>query len=245
MASEQIVFFDLRSKEPNSCWSLNPWKTRLLLNYKGLDYRTEWLEYPELKGRFEKHVPAQEGSMPYTIPTILLPSSGEYVMDSKKIAQRLESLHPSPPLHLDAPVLAKLEEILSQRFFPPLRPILLDRVPKRILSDASIPYWVRTRSAMVGKPLDEFCAEHTHEECFAKAEPAIREVTALLVENEAGPFFLGEEVSYVDFVWAGNLYFWQRNGEDVFEELLRRSGNAEAHRKLLEGVAPWAKRDAE
>jgi glutathione S-transferase len=185
--------------------------------------------------------------MPYTIPTILLPS-GEYVMDSKKIAQRLETLYPSPPVHLDHPVLTKLEEIMSQRFFPPMRPILLDRVPKRILGDASIPYWVRTRSAMVGKPLDEFCAEHTHEECFAKAEPAIREITALLEENGAngeGPFFLGKEVSYVDFVWAGCLFFWKRNGEDVFEELLRRSGNAEAHRKLLEGVAPWAKRDAE
>ncbi|KAK4234981.1 hypothetical protein C8A03DRAFT_37196 [Achaetomium macrosporum] len=243
MASEQIVFFDLPSKPPNSCWSLNPWKTRLLLNYKGLDYRTEWLEYPELKGRFEKYVPAQEGTMPYTIPTILLPS-GEYVMDSKKIALRLESLYPSPPLRLDAPALAKLEEIMAKRFFPPMRPIVLDRVPKRILNDASIPYWIRTRSEMVGMPLEQFCAQHSHEECLAKAEPAIKEVTALLEEN-GGPFFLGKEVSYVDFVWAGNLFFWKRNGEDVFEELLKRSGNAEAHRKLLEGVAPWAKRDAE
>lgn len=55
---EQIVLYDLASKPPQKCWSLNPWKSmfcssvrgsvwssiaRFLLNYKGLDYRTEWV----------------------------------------------------------------------------------------------------------------------------------------------------------------------------------------------------------
>lgn len=31
-----------------------PRKTRLLLNYKGLDYKTEWVEYPDIKPRLEK-----------------------------------------------------------------------------------------------------------------------------------------------------------------------------------------------
>jgi len=75
MASDQIVLFDLASRPPRSTWSLNPWKSnsparldhrqepvqdeltrsyhvaRLLLNYKGLNYRTEWLEYPEIAPR--------------------------------------------------------------------------------------------------------------------------------------------------------------------------------------------------
>ena len=65
MASKQITLFDLRSKEPNRTWSLNPWKSehalivtengtpllivlriaRLVLNFKGLDYKTEWVKY--------------------------------------------------------------------------------------------------------------------------------------------------------------------------------------------------------
>ena len=42
--SDEIVLYDLKNKH-NKCWSLNPWKTRLILNLKGLKYRTEWIEY--------------------------------------------------------------------------------------------------------------------------------------------------------------------------------------------------------
>ncbi|KAL2159360.1 hypothetical protein VTH06DRAFT_2363 [Thermothelomyces fergusii] len=42
---EQYVLFDLPSKDPCRCWSLNPWKTRMLLNFKGVDYRTEWKKF--------------------------------------------------------------------------------------------------------------------------------------------------------------------------------------------------------
>lgn len=52
--SGSLVLFDLPSKDRCHCWSLNPWKTRLLFNYKGLDYTTEWVEYPDIKSTFEK-----------------------------------------------------------------------------------------------------------------------------------------------------------------------------------------------
>lgn len=52
--SEQVVLYDLPSREPCKCWSLNPWKTRLLLNFKGIDYMTEWTEYPDLQPKLEK-----------------------------------------------------------------------------------------------------------------------------------------------------------------------------------------------
>lgn len=32
---------------------LNPWKTRFLLNYKNLNYKTEWTEYPDLRKKLE------------------------------------------------------------------------------------------------------------------------------------------------------------------------------------------------
>jgi len=68
-ASDPIVLYDLPSKGRRSCWSLNPWKSkvislyeevtnstqaRMLLNYKGLHYKTEWVEYPDLKPTLEK-----------------------------------------------------------------------------------------------------------------------------------------------------------------------------------------------
>ncbi|PSN72789.1 hypothetical protein BS50DRAFT_568392 [Corynespora cassiicola Philippines] len=49
----QVILYDIPSKEPKTCWSLNPWKPRLILNYKGIDYKTEWVEYPDLAPYFK------------------------------------------------------------------------------------------------------------------------------------------------------------------------------------------------
>lgn len=66
----QIILFDLPSKD-RCAWSLNPWKSksrdflsnmkyqayqflaRLALNFKGIDYKTEWLEYPDIAAKFK------------------------------------------------------------------------------------------------------------------------------------------------------------------------------------------------
>jgi len=49
-----IILYDLPSKDPCGCWSLNPWKTRMALNYKGVDYNTEWVEYPDIASKFKE-----------------------------------------------------------------------------------------------------------------------------------------------------------------------------------------------
>ncbi|KAL2192620.1 hypothetical protein P885DRAFT_64735 [Corynascus similis CBS 632.67] len=241
--SEQIVLFDLPSKEPRRCWSLNPWKTRLLLNYKGLDYRTEWVEYPDIKSTLEPHLPPRSDWPAYTIPAVRL-ADGTYVMDSLEIARAIEAAHPSPPLHLDSPALARLigPEGIASRTISQLARVLLTRVPTRILTDASVPYWVETRSQMVGMPLAEFQAQVTDwEPVWAAAEPVLHEATALLNETrEDGPFFLGKEASYADFVWGGLLIFYDRMGE--LDELLARTGDAEAHKALLKALEPWTER---
>jgi hypothetical protein len=70
MSSDQIILYDLPSKPPCQSWSLNPWKStrqnhhpfyaytdttlaRLLLNYKGIPYKTEWIEYPDVEPKFK------------------------------------------------------------------------------------------------------------------------------------------------------------------------------------------------
>ena len=66
MTEKPIILYDLPSQKPLAAWSLNPWKSthhlsdpafiradqtaaRLLLNYKGLNYKTAWTEYPDLQ----------------------------------------------------------------------------------------------------------------------------------------------------------------------------------------------------
>ncbi|KAL2255973.1 hypothetical protein VTK26DRAFT_2405 [Humicola hyalothermophila] len=241
-SEQQIVLFDLPSKPPNKAWSLNPWKTRMLLNYKGLNYRTEWIEYPDIRPRLEGHVEPNSTNLPYTIPTIILPS-GEYVMNSRTIADRIEALYPSPPVHLDSPQLAKLEELMRQ-LMPILMAAFCGPAMRNVVTEASLPYWKRTRAAAFGMPVEEFEAKFGGEPCWQKAEPPLAELTALLTEKKAeGPFFMGKEVSYADFVWVGFLIFCQKVGEGTYEKLLERSGDAEAHAKLMEAAKPWCERD--
>ncbi|KAI1497628.1 putative glutathione S-transferase [Biscogniauxia marginata] len=237
MASGQIIFYDLASKPPNKSWSLNPWKTRFLLNYKGLDYKTEWLQYPEIKPRFKDHLPAADL---YTIPTVTLPD-GTWVTDSQKIADTLEKQHPEPSLHLDSPLLPKVQDLVTKALIA-IVPILVPRVPKYVLDEASKLYWYENREKTYG-PLDQLEAEKGGELALNAAAPHLRELTALLKENTDGPFFLGNTVSYADFVYAGFLICLNKLGDDTKEGLLNATGDAGVTLKLLEAVEPWAKRD--
>ncbi|KAJ4146500.1 hypothetical protein NW754_001965 [Fusarium falciforme] len=239
MSSDQTVLFDLPSKSPRAAWSLNPWKTRFLLNFKGIDYKTEWLEYPNIKPTLEPHVSANESTGTWTIPTVKFPD-GTYLMDSRKIVERVEKEHPEPSIHLDSPTLAKLEEIMP-RIMGPLRPIYFTTVPERLLNEESVPYWHETRSKLAGMPLDQLNKEKGGQVAWDAAKPIIAEVEALLKENSEGPFFLGKTPSYADFVWAGFLIFLQRN--QVIDDLYNVSGDSQLHKDLLEATAPWHKRN--
>lgn len=239
MASEQIVLFDLPSRPPRAAWSLNPWKTRFLLNFKGLDYKTEWLEYPDIKPTLEPHVAANPSTGTWTIPTVKFPN-GTYLMDSRKIVDKIDQTNPEPSIHLDSPVLAKLEEIMP-RLMGALRPVYFLEVPGNILSDKSVDYWHETRSKAVGMPLAQLGEESGGQRAWDAAKPIIHEVEVLLKENSEGAFFLGNTPSYADFVWAGFLIFLQRNG--VIEELYKVSGDSQLHKNLLDATAPWQKRN--
>ncbi|KAJ6044811.1 uncharacterized protein N7446_003005 [Penicillium canescens] len=240
MASKQYTLYDLPSKAPCSTWSPNPWKTRLLFNLKGLDYRTEWVEYPDIKPTLENKVPANTEGVAYSIPTIESPD-GTCVMDSRKIADYIEKEHPQPSMHLDSSYLPKVEELWSA-YMRAICPIFLAWVPRDILNDASLEFWYTTREKFFGMPVDQLEKTKGGVLAWNEAEPALRGATALLKENQ-GPFFLGETVSYADLVWASVLIFSKRLGPGFFEEALKRSGDAQVHLDLLEALRPVSERD--
>ncbi|KAJ5975664.1 hypothetical protein N7481_009371 [Penicillium waksmanii] len=237
MSSNQYTFYDLASRSPDSTWTPNPWKTRLVLNFKGIDYNTRWLEYPEIAPELENHLPPNENFPRYTIPAIITPE-GKYMMDSRPIAEYLESKHPSPSLHLDSSIVDQVDA-LWWKYVGAIMPIFLNQVPKRILNDASLEHWYRTRKAFVGMSVEEFEETKGGEKAWNEAEPVLRETTALLKQIE-GPFFLGETISYADFIWGSVLLFSERIGPDFFEEALKRTGDAQVHLDLLNAVRPWS-----
>ncbi|TFK22710.1 hypothetical protein FA15DRAFT_671246 [Coprinopsis marcescibilis] len=104
--SKMITFYDIPSSPPKRAWSPNTWKTRLTLNYKGLAYKTEWLEYPEITPFYKVHgiAPTQiyaDGSHYHSLPVIKDEdeSTGEvtYIADSLEIAKYLDGKYPTTP----------------------------------------------------------------------------------------------------------------------------------------------------
>lgn len=180
----------------------------------------------------------------YTIPAIRFPD-GTYMMDSKKIALALEERYPSPQypsLHLDSPVLAKLEPIVS-RLLGKVVGIFVPGVAKKVLGPKSAPYFIRTREEAFGMSIDELERTQGGVQVYAeKIGEELREVTAMLKET-AGPFFEAGKVTYADFVWAGFLIFMRYADEEGFEKLLEATGDGDVHEMLLMSVWPWARDD--
>jgi hypothetical protein len=71
--------------------------------------------------------------MLYTSPAITF-SDGTHMQDSRKIADKLERDQPNPSMHLDAPVLKDIEELMP-KIMQALAPIVMPLVPRNVLPD--------------------------------------------------------------------------------------------------------------
>ena len=111
-------------------------------------------------------------------------------MDSRKIAAELEKQYPEPSLHLDSPVLPKIEACVSN-IVAALRPVLMAPIPRNLLNAASIEYFERTREVRFGMPLQQFEKEQGGDKAWEKAASTFKEVGDILRAN-GGPFVLGK-----------------------------------------------------
>lgn len=166
---------------------------------------------------------------------------GSYVMDSYKIADIIEEKHPEPSLALNTPVQLRFRNIMIN-FMGQLTPIYVPGVAQRILGKESLDFFHTTRQEDVGMPLDDY-RKQKGPGAFERAEPFAREMTALLNETSSGPYFLGDTVSYTDFMWAGILLFFKGLGTEEYQEVLRRTGDAGTHTKFLDALSLWTERN--
>lgn len=211
-----------------------------MLNYKSLPYTTHWLEYPEIAPFLSQLVPPNEppANAPYTVPAARFPDGG-YLMNSVAISQRLNKDYPDPPLHLDTPYHKKVIELLS-KFTEELEAVYIPAVPRELLNPPSAEYFYRTRQEMVGAPLPDFeKSDKGGENAWKAAEPHIRELAGLYRENSGGPFVLGKDVSYVDFVLVAWLKLFDCIGK--LEDLKRWGG--EELLILYDASRQWLERE--
>ncbi|QDS72629.1 hypothetical protein FKW77_002275 [Venturia effusa] len=238
----KVTLYDLPSKDPCRSWSLNPWKTRLLLNYKEIDYDTEWVEYPDIAPKFKAFglEPNIDGDTAYTIPTVRVVNgkTETFIMDSRKIATALEAMFPTPALHLDSEYLPEMYNLVAEAQ-KHTRPFWMPSVPADVLNPVSAEYFYSTRLKIVGKSLREFAEEATPEQ-FEKSIPQFEKIATLLKTN-GGPFVMGDAVSYADFVFVSFLQFLRRSDERAFTKVLAID---DAFEKVYEACGKWLERDS-
>ncbi|KAK7193656.1 hypothetical protein DPSP01_000209 [Paraphaeosphaeria sporulosa] len=238
--SSQVILYDLPSKQGTS-WSLNPWKPRMILNYKSISYTTQWVEYPDLAPTLSSlgipPNPPHRNPVPYSSPAIKHHNS-TLEMDSWVIAHTLEKLHPTPSLNIDDPVNAQVRDLVTA-LSNPIRPFVIPKVPA-ILNPRSASYFLETREVRFGKPLSRVLAEDATEKCWEEADEAAAEIGKLLRKDASGPFFLGARVSYADFIFVAYLKFLETVDREVFERVV---GLDEGFKGVYEACKEWLKRD--
>ncbi|KZT66113.1 hypothetical protein DAEQUDRAFT_635715, partial [Daedalea quercina L-15889] len=181
-----IIFYDIPSVIPSKAWSPNTWKTRYLLNLKGLPYRTQWVEYPDIASLHKSFglPPTYPGAiMAYTLPMIYDPRTKRVIADSIKIAAYLDDEYPETPA-VSPKELRAFQAVFTEAFMgelgPAITPLFLPRqLP--LLQPASQPYWRRTREQMLGGGrLEDVCPPEKYAAQWAEIERAMGVVATWL-----------------------------------------------------------------
>ncbi|KAL8949989.1 MAG: hypothetical protein Q9183_007558, partial [Haloplaca sp. 2 TL-2023] len=146
--------------------------------------------------------------------------------------------YPEKSVHLDSPYVDKILKIIPG-IAGALVGVCMPLSPRNILNPRSAKYFEETRAVRYGMPLSQLEKEKGGEPAWEEAKPVLQEAGKLLKEND-GPFFMGKEVSYADFVIVGLLQFAKQLGEGVFEKMVDIEP---ALAKVYEASAEWLKRD--
>ncbi|KJA29516.1 hypothetical protein HYPSUDRAFT_33009 [Hypholoma sublateritium FD-334 SS-4] len=201
-----IILYDLSSALPQKAFTPNTWKTRLCLNYKGLPYKTEWIEFPDIKTDVYDKLgvtPASkaDGSPAWVLPVIHDTATGVSVAESFAIAEYLEKTYPSTPSLFPHGTIVFQELFNGAVPASALEPLGRFFVPEvyRVVNPASKEFIRRTREAAFGKALEDIAP--TGDEAvaaWAKAEAGWGTIAAWYAKS-GGPFLLGPTVSWADF----------------------------------------------
>lgn len=188
------------------------------MNYKGIPYKTEWVEYPDIEETLKKlgGVPTSkkaDGRDHYTLPAIHDPTTGKIVTDSMNIAAYLDKEYPDTPSLLPKGTRAATE-LLNSHFkstvLTKLSPLMLPPCCAT-LNPRSAEYFRRTREKSYGKKLEEFTPPGPiREEAWAKVKEGLNLLDEIYAKNgEEKPYFFGETFSFADVIVAGCL-IWVR-----------------------------------
>ncbi|RPD62486.1 hypothetical protein L226DRAFT_532515 [Lentinus tigrinus ALCF2SS1-7] len=138
---EPIIFYDIPGVGKAKAWSPNTWKVRYTLNFKGLPYKTVWVEYPDIEALCKK----------------IGASAVEKRADGSPLARYLDKTYPDTPQVIpeeaDTLIAAFGDAIYAASSFA-FVPIIIPAAFS-ILRPASQPYFRKTREVRLGGKLEE------------------------------------------------------------------------------------------
>ncbi|KAJ7263787.1 hypothetical protein C8J57DRAFT_1718821 [Mycena rebaudengoi] len=223
-----LTFYDIPSTQPGNAWSPNTWKTRHSLNYKGIPYKTVWLEYEEIEPVSKRLGAAPTRNKPdgrphYTLPMIHDPSTGAVVSESIKITEYLDETYPDTPRLFPAGTAAfqhVFEEYVGSLLLGTL-PLYALPASHAILNPVSEAYFRRTREALFGKTFEELTPKgEEHVKSMQKIKDALGKIDGWIKLNGAEcSYIMGDTISFAD-VWMVSYLKWiQLVLPDLWEEI--------------------------
>lgn len=205
---------------------------RYALNIKGLKYKTEWVEYPDIEALCKKigapHTEQKtDGHLHYTLPVIYDPSTKRVVEDSGKIVKYLDEQYPDTPQLFPAGTDA-LQALFHEFVWTSVGfqvYMLVVAQSCAVLNPPSAEYFRRTREVSFGKPL----AEVGTEQQWTELEAGLAKLDGYLAANGKGKdlLVLGDKISYSD-VQVAAILVWARivcgKESEVWKRLIKLHG---------------------
>lgn len=232
-----IVFYDIAMRPPveKNCCSVNPWKTRLALNFKGVPYSTSWVPLPDIaKVRSSLKVPPcrkfADGSDFFTLPIIEDHATNSLVGDSFDIAVYLQKTYPNsgagdlfPPQTLDyiftppSAIAVPLSDCREGEFseYAKFNMYVDAAFSTHVqLSVQCFPFDPATaeiskaefaRRAGVSSWDDFSLVGEAREKTKESFRKTLGELAKIFQKDTSGPFVLGTKASYADLIVGGWL----------------------------------------
>ncbi|KAI0079504.1 hypothetical protein K474DRAFT_1639689 [Panus rudis PR-1116 ss-1] len=245
--SEPIIFYDIPGKR--GPWSPNTWIVRYVLNYKGVAYKTEWVEYPDIEALCKKIGAKPTDKKPdgrdhYTLPVIYDPSTKAAVENSIDIIRYLDKTYPNTP-----PLFPKGTHALQTAFYDAFASTVMLKLFRVVIAQSaqqmnepSEKYFRATREPIFGKLEDVAPPGEVGEQRWKEAEEAFGKLAEWLDANskagETGIFVTGETFTYADALIASRLV-WARVVLDAEKWARITSWQGGRWEKLLQAVQKY------
>ncbi|KAF3915451.1 hypothetical protein ABW21_db0200282 [Orbilia brochopaga] len=221
--SKPIVFYDIASAPPVTTFAVNPWKTRLALNFKKIHYETSWTELTQVT-TVRKSLGVQpcrkhwiDNSDFYTLPVISDPSTGTLVGDSFDIAVYLDETYPDQPTLIPPGAKSLLKALNGQvdQLFTAHVVLCLRNMPfnpetaaitrKEFCRRAGVSRWEDILQIAEGENRTKLLASLEK----ALSEEPLDGLSKAFLNKDDGPFLNGKDPMYGDIIIGAWLQMYK------------------------------------